>query len=287
MPDYSIWVLEYAYASEYPVSGVIYGAHNQGTIKLPYGYALIKGNGHTILVDVGYNYRDYGKTLADRFGVTNWHSPATVLSEVGVRPEDVDTIFVTHAHFDHFGNVEDFPNATVYIQHREMAQWLWAMSLPKQYSWLGGALDPADVIRGAELARDGRLVMLDGDREDVLPGIDVFAAFETHTFGSQFVRVRCSSSGSWVLAGDLVYVSENVRGSTGDGTYIPIGLATGSQTNLLLTTDRMMDLVDREPSRIIAVHERRLPEMFPSRVTDKGLSLVEVTLASGDRSRAR
>lgn len=285
MAKYSIWVLEYAFAAEYPVGGVVYGAHNKGTLKLPYGYVLIKGNGRTILVDVGYNYQEYGRAMADRFGVTNWHSPEVVLGEVGVKPADVDTVLVTHAHFDHFGNISAFRNATVYVQQREMSQWLWAMSLPKQFSWLVGALDPADVIRGAELAQDGRLVLVDGDRENILPGIDLFAAFETHTFGSQFVRVRSDDTGSWVLAGDLVYVRENVVGLDGGGTYVPVGLATGSQTNLLLTTERMISLVDREPSRIIAVHERRLPDMFPSRVTDKGLAVVEVTLSSEERSQ--
>ena len=46
MGQYSIWVLEYAYVSKYHKSGVLYGAHNQGYVKLPYCYALIKGNGH-------------------------------------------------------------------------------------------------------------------------------------------------------------------------------------------------------------------------------------------------
>jgi N-acyl homoserine lactone hydrolase len=40
---YSIYVLEYGYVPEYDKSGVIYGAHNEGYIKLPYCYAVIKG----------------------------------------------------------------------------------------------------------------------------------------------------------------------------------------------------------------------------------------------------
>lgn len=57
MADYSIYVLEYAAVPEYHVSGIIYAYHNQGYRKLPYAYALIKGNGHVALVDVGYNHR--------------------------------------------------------------------------------------------------------------------------------------------------------------------------------------------------------------------------------------
>lgn len=285
MISYSIWVLEYAYALKYAVSGVLYGAHNEGTIKLPYCYVVIQGGGHTVMVDVGYNYQEYGKTLADRFGVVNWRSPKSVLAEVGVSPEDVDTVLVTHAHFDHFGNVEDFPNAHFYVQEREFSKWLWALTLPKQFEWLQVALDSGDMLRAAGLAATGRLSLVDGDIENVLPGIDLFEAPDTHTFGSQFIRVRNDGDVPWVLAGDLVYVFENIEGRNGDGKYIPIGLASGSQINLLLATDRMLHMVGEEPRRVIAVHEERLVEEYPSRITGEGLHIVEVTLADGQVSK--
>ena len=103
MNGYSIWVMEYAWVANYHLSGLIYGAHNQGHRKLPYCYILIKGQGQTALVDVGYNHKAYGEVLANMYGVENWHSPRTVLAECGVLPEDVSNIFITHAHFDHMG----------------------------------------------------------------------------------------------------------------------------------------------------------------------------------------
>ena len=63
MADYSIWVLEYSYVPNYHKSGVLYGAHNEGYVKLPYCYVVIKGRDHVAMVDVGYNDKDYGKTL--------------------------------------------------------------------------------------------------------------------------------------------------------------------------------------------------------------------------------
>ena len=286
MDAYSIWMLEYAYALEGPMSGLIYGAHNEGTVKVPYCYALLKGPRHNVMVDVGYKDRGRGKVMADRAGVTNWRGPRTVLNEVGLDPGDVDTVVITHAHFDHFGNIEDFPGAVFYMQERELTLWRWAASLPSRLGWLMGATDPDDVRRGAELAMQGRLVLVDGDKEQTLPGIDLFAAFDTHTFGSQFVRVN-SADGAWILAGDLVNVQENLVGRGSDGVYLPIGYASGSQTNLLLTTERMMAMVEYDHRRIIPVHERRLVEIFPSRVTEAGLSVVEVALSAGEPSRVR
>ncbi|MGC2788184.1 MAG: MBL fold metallo-hydrolase [Roseiarcus sp.] len=132
MARYSIWVLEYCYNDHYPMSAMIYGAHNQGVGMIPNCYVVIKGEGHVAMVDVGYNNKDFAKEIADAFGVAAWQSPEAVMAEVGLSPEDVDTALITHAHFDHFGNVEAFPNATFYIQERELTKWVWAMSLPGQ-----------------------------------------------------------------------------------------------------------------------------------------------------------
>ncbi|WP_283179326.1 hypothetical protein [Gemmobacter sp. 24YEA27] len=76
MSDYSIWVCEYSFVKDYHKSGVLYGAHNQGYVKLPYCYVVIKGKDHVAMVDVGYNDKAYGKTLGDRFKVEKLAQPA-------------------------------------------------------------------------------------------------------------------------------------------------------------------------------------------------------------------
>lgn len=284
--DYSIWVLEYANAPEYAVSGVLYGAHNEGLVNLPYGYVVLKSSERVLMVDVGYNYSKHGKSMADLFGVVNWQSPSVVLGEIGLAPEDITDVLVTHAHFDHLGNIEDFPKATFHIQQREFTKWLWALTLPRQFRWLQMALNPDDMVATAMLAAQGRLRLVDGDVDDILPGIDLHAAFDSHTFGSQFITVKNQSGKDpWVLAGDLRYVKENVTGHNDDGVYVPIGLASGSQLNLLEATESMMQIVGYEERRIIAVHEDRLGQFFPSRLSAAGGQIIEVTLASGEASR--
>ncbi len=289
MSLYSIWVLEYGYTSSFPKAVMAHGAFNESA-RFSYAYVLIKGNGITAMVDVGFDNVAYGKQLNDRFGVENWHSPRDVLSTCGVLPDEIQHVFVTHAHFDHFGGAGLFPNATFYIQERELSRWVWAMSLDRKFRWLTAAIDPADIIRAVQLARDGRLVCIDGVRENIIPGIDLYPAHDTHTAGSQYVLIRndarSPSSDAWVLAGDLVYCFENLRGGDGDEpAYVPIGLATGSQTNLLLTTHDMLTKVGGETNRVIPVHEARLKDMFPSRLTEAGLHITEVTLGVGQASR--
>ena len=102
MSLYSIWVLEYSFVPGYARSMVIYGAHNQGIMRLPYCYVVIKGPDNLVMVDVGYNHRAWGKEMAERLGVKGWRSPRQVLAKIGFTPEQVDTV-LTHPslHFDH------------------------------------------------------------------------------------------------------------------------------------------------------------------------------------------
>jgi hypothetical protein len=93
-------------------------------------------------------------------------------------------------------------------------------------------------------------------------------------------------AGPWVFAGDLVYTHENLRGTNeSDPQYIPVGLATGSQFNLVMTTEAMVKLADGDYRRVIPVHEERLKDLYPSRITKEGLRITELALAGGELSR--
>ena len=290
MADYSIWVLEYAECNKNPVAGVVYGAHDKGTCRLPYAYALIRGNGVNAMVDVGYNHSEYGATIADEFGVGNWHSAREILAHAGITPEEITHIFITHAHYDHMGGIAAFPNATFYIQERELSKWVWAMSLDQRFKVLQAALDPGDILRAVGLAKSGRLVCVQGDMADVLPGIDLHAAHDTHTWGSQYVHIRNDrrrdSEDGWILAGDLVYRFENLEGwDPAKPSYIPIGFYVGSTTNNVLVLDEMSKRVGGDHRRIVPIHEDRLHQRFPSRQTVDGLRMTEITLADGESSK--
>jgi N-acyl homoserine lactone hydrolase len=290
MADYSIWVLEYAAVEKFPFSVMMYGPQHQGTRKLPYAYVLLKGKGETILIDTGYDHVAYGKQLATAYGVSNYHGPREVLAECGVTPEEITSVFITHAHFDHMGAIHLFPNAKFYVQKSELDKWVWALTLSPEYRFLTGGGDPADIVRAVEAAKEGRMICIDGDQADVLPGIDVHLAADTHTYGSMYVTVRNDGTrdgeDKWVFAGDLIYTYDNLTGLDPEAPQIvPIGLAVGSQHNLIFSSAQMVKSVGGEVRRVIPVHEDRLRTTFPSRLTDKGLQVVEIALENGEKSR--
>ena len=282
--EYSIWVVEYAHVLEFPVSGVLYGHHNAGTMVFPYCYGVLKSDEHVVLVDCGFDNDEMGMALARNWDIIGWQSPSAVLGKIGLGMDAVDTLILTHAHFDHAGNADNYPSAHVYIQEEEIRKFLWSAALPRRMStFLTVAFDPDDVLGLASRCSAGTLTLLDGNAE-VLPGIRCVAAHDTHTLGSQYVVVEDGRGERWVFAGDNAYVWENLEGVGGSGEFIPIGMANGSHKQWLLTAEEMFQTVGGQTGHILPFHGEHLWDRFPSRLFDDGLHVAEVSLRRGEKS---
>lgn len=284
MPDYSIYLCEYGHIDDYPVGGVIYGAHNEGTLVLPYCYAVIEGEGRLAVVDTGLDWDDYGGVLARNFGVTGWQPPATVLGRLGLDPADVDTAILSHNHFDHAGGIEYFPHARVVLQARELSHYQWVQGLPDRLQWLSTACDPDLTLHLAQRAKQGLLTLVEGEQE-VLPGVRVLPAHDTHTAGSQYVTIDNDHDGRWVMAGDNVYQYENLLGERSQGRMVPIGLAFGSKEKCILCMDEMYRAAGEDYRRVVPLHEKLSWDEFPTQVYDDGLHTAAVSVAPGATTR--
>jgi glyoxylase-like metal-dependent hydrolase (beta-lactamase superfamily II) len=283
--DYSIWVVEYARVVEFARGILMYGDWNTGTVVAPYCYAVLKGEGHVAVVDTGFNNVEFGKVLADSYGVSDWQPADVVLKRIGIDPDEVDTMILTHNHFDHAGGVEFFPNAHVYFQGREVSRYLWATSQPERLQhWLTSAVDPDLMLWLVQRMKLGKLSLLE-DETEVLPGVRLVPAHDTHTAGSQYVIVDGQTSGRFVLTGDNCYVYENFDGRGGDGRFVPIGLVFGSVERCVLTMEDMWQAVGGDTTRIVPFHEQKLWEQFPSREFEDSLHVAELALAPGEASR--
>lgn len=92
---------------------------------LPYNFGsfLIRGDGHTTLVDTGVG--GAGRTM----GIAGGGELLDRIAELGVGLAEIDTVVHTHLHFDHCshnvsGGEITFPNATFYVSQAEIDYWL-------------------------------------------------------------------------------------------------------------------------------------------------------------------
>jgi N-acyl homoserine lactone hydrolase len=273
MSDYSIWLVECGSIRQFPIGAIYGGQFNAGTTSIPFGFVVLAGEGHVALIDTGFDYNGHSRDVADRTKVVGWRPPAEIMARLGLAPNDVDTVLLTHAHWDHAGNLAAFPNARFYLQRRELTEWRRLIAAPIKYASLMSAIDPADLAVLDDLERSGRLELVDGDSADVLPGIDLMAAHETHTPGHQVVAIR-TRDGSYVAAGDCVMAEANL-GRGGREAYVPVGSVHGSQVRLFELYDRMLERVDGQPARILAVHDGGTWSRYPTSERD-GLHVAEV-----------
>ena len=285
MADYSIWALEYVQLPGYPDTALIYGA-TEGTRMLPFYYFVLQHGDHVALVDCGFKDNEYGLEKIELHGMTGFSAPEKILARIGLAPQDVRDIIVTHHHFDHVGGLDYFPNARVWIQRREVDSWMHKFGAVPRLRWLAYGLDPDTGAALARVGGDGRLRLVDGVA-DVLPGVQVRPAFDTHTAGSQYIVIDAADGTPWVLPGDVACVYENIGGPDGKDPMVPVGLATGSQECCLRSTDEMLTVANDDITRVLPMHDVRLWDRYPTVQHDNGLHVAEITLAPRVPSRLK
>jgi glyoxylase-like metal-dependent hydrolase (beta-lactamase superfamily II) len=124
------------------------------------------------------------------------------LSAVGLKPDDIQYVAISHTHGDHIGNVALFPNATVLIQRVE-------------YEWISSPDGPnANVNQLKALARKlmgtpKHLQLLDGNTDVFGDGSVMLFPTPGHTPGSQSLLVHLRKSGFIILSGDVVHLAAN------------------------------------------------------------------------------
>ena len=265
--NYTITALEIgvvdAFPADFAFDGFLYpGEFFRSSFKM----TLIRGGGHTILVDTGYDLSDAVKRgmLAASFG-RNGLSPAEALGAAGVSPEEVDTIILSHLHWDHAGAMDCYPNARFYLQKKEYEQWKRLTAEPGSRALYEGILDPADLVRVEGLLRAGRMELLEGEVDDLLPGIHIRVSEFAHSFALQIPLVETGGK-RYVIATDAYIRPENLLGSAEMPCFLPAKkFGIGSPVHMVKTYADMLSWCEGDMTRIISAHDGTAKDRLPSR----------------------
>ena len=137
--------------------------------------ALLRTDDHVLLFDTGAH--GIIKTLQKS------------LERLGVSPDAVDTIFLSHMHYDHLNNVAYYPNAQIIVGRKE-----WEYATQSKDEWTP--------LESVEYLKNSRSVRLVDDGEEVLPGMRAIWT-PGHTPGHMSLAID-TPEGVLILAGDAV-----------------------------------------------------------------------------------
>ena len=162
-------------------------------------YLLMHPKG-MLLFDTGLDDRIVGRPLYENvlegYAQIKFNTLRGQLADIGVAPEAVDYLVLSHYHWDHIGNADAFAGASwlVYRGDRD------AMFAPaaRREPWFGryAALEHA------------KTALLDGDHDVFGDGSVMVIATPGHTEGHCSLLVRLKNTGPVLLSGDLYHYAE-------------------------------------------------------------------------------
>lgn len=209
-----------------------------------YSWVLLS-NDRVIVVDTGMD-----PAKAARHGHSHLKSPVEALSDLGVDATIVDTVILTHAHYDHLGFLDAFPRARFYMQAEEMA---YVTSSWMEKPWFRRAYEPDEIVRLVQLLHGGRMT-LHGRQHEVADGVSLHWV-GGHCAGQEVVRVR-TARGWVVLASDaLHYFEEYERG-------VPFSVVFNS-SDMIAAHDTIRRLADSD-NHVLPAHDPRLAAIYPA-----------------------
>lgn len=172
-----------------------------------------------------------GLVPADPKAVT-WRRPKTLaaqLEQLGVKPDDVKAMAVSHTHPDHTGNVELFPQATLYVQKAE-------------YDWPGANNEP-------RFKPSHPVELLAGDKDVFGDGSLTILSTPGHTPGHQSLLVKLPKTGAVVLSGDAVHFKDNW-----DNRRVPSMNVSKDQTTASM--QKIADTLSQEKAQLWINHDK-------------------------------
>lgn len=180
-------------------------------------------------------------------GATITKTVVEQLADIGVKPEQITTIGISHYHYDHTGQAASFPGATLMIGKGDFDA---LSATPPNFgadptalkNWVGGP---------------GKSVLVSGDKDIFGDGSVTMINTPGHTPGHHSLLVKLGSGASYLLTGDLAHFRENYA-SDGVPTF------NTNRADTLASFARFKGLAANIKATVIIQHEPRDVAKLPA-----------------------
>jgi glyoxylase-like metal-dependent hydrolase (beta-lactamase superfamily II) len=202
--DTEVYAVRYGTLRNFPTASLLAGADTSRRSDIALSVWLIRRpDGRNVLLDAGF----YREKFMARWKPADYQKPSDAIRALGVGPDDITDIVVSHVHWDHLDGADLFPNARIWLQRAEYEHYVDSTGHARDRT-----IDSLDAAMLHGMRRAGRIHLIDGDSQPVMPELTVYTGGR-HTFASQFVSVG-TAAGLVVLASDNAYLYENLATQT-------------------------------------------------------------------------
>ena len=180
-------------------------------LDIDYFFWVIREPGGAVtLIDTGF-----APEVGARRRRAHWTTPARALPGLGIAPDDVTTVVVSHAHWDHTGNLGEFPGAAIVMAEAEYAFWTSPIANRAQFA---AHAEPGEIALLANARAEGRITLFTG-QHTLAPGVELIEV-GGHTPGQLIAAVATgtgsagpgeTSAGTAVLASDALHFYEEIE----------------------------------------------------------------------------
>jgi glyoxylase-like metal-dependent hydrolase (beta-lactamase superfamily II) len=166
------------------------------------------------------------------------------LAKLGVKPDQISIVGISHYHSDHTGQAADFPSARLLMGKGDLdfVRQAGGARAKRLQPWIGGGGAVEEVTGDKDVFGDGSVTMLD------LPG---------HTPGHHGLLVRLASGKVVLLSGDVTHFRENLATGGVPGFNV-------DRAKSLASMDRFRALGRNLKAVVIVQHDERDVAKLPA-----------------------
>jgi glyoxylase-like metal-dependent hydrolase (beta-lactamase superfamily II) len=177
---------------------------------------------------------DLGQPLAPSLSV----DIPTQLTKIGIKPDQIGIVGISHNHFDHMGQASTFAKATMMIG---AGDWESLHENPLPFGVMPALVQPW---------MDGKAKIdpVSGDRDVFGDGSVTMLAMPGHTKGETALLVKLPQSGPVLLSGDVVHFEEQI----GNSGVPPFNI---DRAESLASMERMNRIAKQLNAKLVVQHD--------------------------------